>query len=159
MKAEYISPFIDSALNVLKTMAKTEAVPQKPYVKENHLTQGVITGLIGMASSELNGNMILSFEESVILDVVSKMLMEEFTELNDEITDAVGELTNMISGGSKKILADMGHKFDMATPIMVVGKGIELKQLADHPVISIEFVNDKGRFWIEANLAPTSSKK
>ncbi len=153
MKAEYINPFVDSTLNVLSTMAFTDSSPGAPSLKKDNLTKGAVTGLIGMAGSEINGNMILSFEKATILSIVSKMVMEEFSEINDDVTDAVGELTNMISGGAKKLLSEHGLSFDMATPIMIVGQNVELKQLSDHPVISIDFTTDSGKFWVEANLA------
>lgn len=153
MKAEYINPFIDSTLNVLSTMAFTQSTPGSPSLKKNNLTQGEVTGLIGMAGAEMNGNMILSFEKSAILSIVSKMVMEEYTVINDDVTDAVGELTNMISGGAKKLLSEQGLSFNMATPIMIVGQGVELRQLSDHPVISIDFSTEAGKFWVEANLA------
>ena len=153
MKAEFINPFIDAVVNVLSTMAQVNPNPGKPFLKETSQTYGVVTGLIGMAGSEVNGNMILSFELSPILTIVNNMLMESFTELNDEVVDAVGEITNMVSGGAKKNLAELGHKFDMATPVMIQGKEVELKQLSEAPVISIPFSIPEGQFWVEANLA------
>ena len=33
MRAEFINPFLEATLSVLKTMASAEAVPGKPYVK------------------------------------------------------------------------------------------------------------------------------
>ncbi|MCB0329936.1 MAG: chemotaxis protein CheX, partial [Bdellovibrionales bacterium] len=83
MKAEYINPFIESTKNVLKTMAFTEVVGGVPSRKNDEMTRGEVNGLIGMAGSEVSGNMILSFQRDTILGIVSKMLMEEFTELNE----------------------------------------------------------------------------
>ncbi|MCI5065159.1 chemotaxis protein CheX [bacterium] len=155
MKAEYINPFISSTVNVLQTMASTEVRGGKPSRKEGDLTRGELNGLIGMAGTQVSGNMTLSFEQQTILSIVSKMLMEEFTELNEDVEDAVGELTNMITGGVKKLLNENGHSFEMATPMIIKGKGVSIKQFSESPVLSIEFECDSGKFWIEANLAPT----
>jgi chemotaxis protein CheX len=47
----------------------------------------------------------VSFTEASILPIVSNMFGEEIKEMNEEIKDAVGEITNMISGQASKRLA------------------------------------------------------
>ena len=153
MNVELINPFVKSAVNVLKTMAQTDPQPGKPYLKEGNLTWGVVTGVIGMAGDEVTGNMVVSFDEKSILGIVSKMLMEEFKALSPDVIDAVGEITNMISGGAKKELNEVGFNFNMATPIMVTGKDVELSQLSKAPIVVLPFTTDAGKFVIEANLA------
>lgn len=154
MKAELINPFINATLNVLKTMAQTNATPGKPGLKANNLTSGAVTGVIGMASEALNGNMVISFDQPSILAIVARMLMEEHKEINKDVIDAVGELTNMISGGAKKELSEMGFAFNMATPLMLTGQNIEMTQLSKSPIIVIPFTTPEGKFSVEANLAP-----
>ena len=157
MKKELITPFVDATLNVVKTMAQTEAVPGKPIQKVDSKTLGEITGIIGMAGDQLCGNMILSFQESTIVSIVNNMLMESYEGICDEVVDAVGELTNMITGGAKRILGESGYQFAMATPIVVVGANMEMKQLSPGPIISIPFETPSGKFWVDANLGKVSS--
>ena len=153
MKAEFINPFLQATKNVLETMCQTPVQPKKPMLKENKNTFGDVTGLIGMASETVTGCMILSFSENCIINVVANMLMEEpKTGIDDDIVDAVGELTNMICGGAKATLAKLDHKFDLATPTMITGKGIEISTLSDSPTIVIPFETEYGGFVIEANL-------
>lgn len=154
MKAELINPFIDSTMNVLSTMAQVKPVPGKPYLKQDNRSWGVVTGIIGLAGAEMVGNMMVSFEEKCILHIVSQMLMEKYTEVNDEVIDAVGEITNMITGGVKKGLLDHGLKFDLAIPVMIKGENVELTQLTKAPIIVVPFDTEQGKFVVEANLAP-----
>lgn len=159
MKAEFISPFVDSTMNVLTTMCGVNPEPGKPIVKKSASTHGEVTGLIGMAGEQVSGNMLLSFEAPVIIAIVNHMLMEEFDSINDDVLDAVGELTNMISGGAKKLLGEMGYNFEMATPIMIQGTQVELKQLSSATIISIPFHTPHGMFWVEANLASITQRQ
>lgn len=152
MKAELVNPFLEATKNVIGTMASTEATPGKPHLKEGIKTWGEVTGIIGLAGENVMGNMILSFDKASILDIVSKMLMEEFTEINDDIVDATGELTNMISGGAKPALSEQGYKLDMATPVVIVGKDVEMTQLTKAPIIVIPFSTPVGQFVVEACL-------
>lgn len=153
MKAELINPFINSASNVLKTMAQLNPVPGKPYVKTDKLTWGVVTGLIGLAGDRATGNMVISFDEGCILKVVSNMLMEDFNEMTEDVLDAVGEITNMISGGAKKELSEHGYSFDMAIPVIVRGQNVEITQITKSPIVVIPFDTEAGKFVVEANLA------
>ena len=153
MKAEFINPFINSTVNVLKTMAQLEPVPGKPYVKADKLSWGVLSGIIGLAGDKATGNMVISFDESCILRIVSNMLMEEFTEITDDVVDAVGEITNMISGGAKKELSEMGMAFDMAIPVIMKGQHIELTQITKAPIVVVPFETSAGKLVVEANLS------
>ena len=152
MDAKLINPFINATLNVLKTMAHVDAAPGKPTVKLDNRTWGDVTGIIGMAGEKVSGTMAISFEQTTILYAVSKMLMEEFTQINQDVVDAVGEITNMICGGTKKDLAEAGYKFDMAIPMIISGKGVEVKQMTASPILVIPFTSGPGSFVVEANL-------
>ncbi len=154
MKVEFINPFLQATKNVLETMCQTQVHPKKAVLKKDKITYGDVTGIIGMASSEVTGCMILSFSEKCIVNIVAKMLMEDPKDgIDDEIIDAVGELTNMICGGAKATLGKLNHKFDLATPTMITGKGVEIATLSESPTIVIPFDTEHGGFVIEANLA------
>ena len=153
MKAEFINPFLQATKNVLETMCQTPVQPKKPILKEDRNTFGDVTGIIGMASESVSGCMILSFSDKCIINVVANMLMEDpKNKIDDDIVDAVGELTNMICGGAKATLAKLDHKFDLATPTMITGKGVEISTLSETPTIVIPFETEFGGFVIEANL-------
>ncbi len=152
MKAEYITPFLNASKKVIETMAMTKVTPGKPEVKKGKTTWGAVTGIIGMASQKVKGCLLVSFEEQTIVTITNRMLCEEFSEVNSEIMDAVGELTNMICGVSKQTLDELGFSFDMASPVIISGKNIEIHQISNGPTITIPFETDAGRFVVEANL-------
>jgi chemotaxis protein CheX len=153
MKAEFINPFLQATKNVIETMAQTPVTAQKPQLKDSNTAYGEVTGIIGMTSEHITGSMIVSFSEQAILKIVANMLMEEpKTKIDDEVVDAVGELTNMICGGAKASLAKLNHKFALATPTMVMGKGVEIAYYSEAPTIVIPFETADGNFVVEANL-------
>ena len=156
MKAELINPFLNSAKNVIETMCQTPASPGKPELKQDKTAYGEITGIIGMTADDIHGSMLVSFEKDCILHIVANMLMEPVKDkIDDDIVDAVGELTNMICGGAKAQLSKLDHKFDLATPTMVVGRGVEISHYSDAPTIVIPFSTENGGFVVEANLEKT----
>lgn len=152
MNVEYINPFLLATKNVIETMAFTQVSAGKPYLKKDSRTWGVVSGLIGLAGEQVSGNMLLSFDEPSILHIVSKMLGEEFKSVSKDVTDAVGELTNMISGNAKVELNKTGLQFEMAIPATIIGKDVEITQMAPAPTVVIPFSCEAGKFVVEANL-------
>ena len=130
MRVEFINPFLMSTLNVMSTMAMIELKPSKPQRKENHTAVGDVTGLIGMVAPQLKGSLSITLDEKLALNVMQNMLGEAPPAINDEVTDMVGEITNMVAGGAKRLLGESGYEFDMATPVVVSGKNHSI----NHPV-------------------------
>lgn len=148
MDASLINPFINATMNVLETMAFIKCKAEKPYLKKDDVAKGDVTGVIGI-TGESNGTIAVTFEEETILKVVSNMFGEEMKELNNEVADAVGELTNMISGQARRELEENGKVFEAAIPSVVSGKNHQITHYTDGPKIAIPFVTDGGRFTIE----------
>lgn len=145
---EFINPFLNSVINVLSTMAFVEAKPGTPYVNKDRKAVGDVTGLIGITGFA-EGTISLTLEENAILKIVNNMLYEDFKELNDDISDAVGELTNMIAGQARAELAEQGKKFEASTPSVVTGKGHKINHIGSAPILSIPFSIDEGTFVVE----------
>ena len=158
MNVEFINPFLESTVKVIETMAATKVTVGTPTLKQGNKAWGLVSGVIGMASQNLAGCLIISFDQGSILGIVGGMLGEEMSAVTPDVVDAVGELTNMICGGAKAVLAQQGHKFDMATPVMLVGQEVEISQLSKAPVITIPFKTDRGEFVVEASMHPRGKK-
>lgn len=154
MDAKLINPFINATVNVLETMAFTKSEAGKPYLKKEDVAQGDVSGVIGF-TGETNGTVAVTFDEGCILKIVTNMFGEEVTEINDEITDAVGEITNMISGQARKELEEIGRVFQGAIPTVVTGKNHKLESMTKGPKIAIPFKTEAGSFTIEVCLENT----
>ena len=152
MHTDVINAFLKSTKSVIETMAKVEPRAAAPKVRTDNRTSGIVSGLIGLAGPALNGNMLLSFDQEAILAIVSSMFGEEFEEVNDDVVDAVGELTNVISGAAKVELGKRGYQFEMAIPVTIVGQNVEISQISRTTVIQIPFSLAKGSFTVDCQL-------
>jgi len=151
MDVQLINPFINATLKVLETMAFVKAKAGKPFLKKDNTARGDVSGIIGF-TGETSGTVSVSFNESCILKIVSSMFGEEITEMNSEIADAVGEITNMISGQARQELEGIGRLFHAAIPSVVTGKEHEIKTNAKGPKVAIPFDTAAGSFTIEVCL-------
>ena len=79
------------------------------------------------------------------------------SEINNEISDAVGELTNMISGQARKELAEMDKVFEGTIPTVITGKNHKLETKTTGPKVAIPFTTDFGSFTIEVCLEKKSA--
>lgn len=158
MKAEYINPFINAVMSTMDTMALTPSTPGRPYLKSDTRTYGPATGVIGMEGPNMRGSMAISFDEPCILGVCSRMFMQDVAVIDENTLDAVGELTNVIAGVAKLEMSERGLLFDMAIPFMIAGRGIEIDQFAQRPIVVIPFQTEFGNFVVESNVSPTKEK-
>lgn len=151
MDVKYINPFISATMHVLKTLASTEVETGKPFLKKDNIARGDVTGIIGL-TGEARGTICVSFTEQSILAIVSKMFGEEVKELNEEIRDAVGEISNMISGQARRTLEEMGKSLTAAIPTVIMGKKHTLSHITSYPIVAIPFSTPNGGFTIEVCL-------
>jgi chemotaxis protein CheX len=146
-----IAQFVEATTSVLSTMAMTEAKVGTPFVKQHAGAQGDITGVIGFSNpkGKSRGTMSLTFTTATALGIVSAMIYEEQLELNDVVTDAVGELTNMISGQARKGLVGMGMVFEGAIPSVITGKGHTIRHVSTSAILAIPFETQHGPMIVE----------
>jgi len=146
-----IKQFVDATVNVLNTMAMTEAKAEAPFVKQHAVAQGDITGVIGFSNpkGKSKGTMSLTLTDASALGIISSMLFEEITEVNDAVTDGVGELTNMICGQARKGLVEMGMVFEGAIPSVVTGHGHTIRHVSTSAILAIPFQTKYGPLMVE----------
>ena len=149
MNAEFINPFLSSLQNVLSTMANVQIRPGKPGLKRDEVARGDVSGLIGMVGKQTKGSFSISFETKLALEIMNRMLGERPDTINEDVTDMVGEITNMVTGGAKNILGDKGYDFDMATPAVVSGVAHTISHKAKGPKLILPFDSDFGKVYIE----------
>ncbi|MCL2669568.1 MAG: chemotaxis protein CheX [Syntrophaceae bacterium] len=152
MDVQFLNPFLDGTKQVLETMAMVSPVAGKPYLKKDRTAKGDVSGIIGMTGSA-QGSLALSFSQSCILKIVSNMLGETHQEINDEVRDAVGELTNMISGTARKNLEAKGFNILAAIPTVVSGKDHCIIHVLGGPSIIIPFETEGGPFFVDVCLS------
>lgn len=154
LDTEFINPFLNATIHVLKVQATTEARPGKVHMKKpNDQTMGDVSGIIGIVSDAFNGSVVISFPEQTFLKIMSSMLGEVYTKLDKDIIDGAGELTNMIFGQAKIVLNEKGYGIKTAIPSVVSGKNHILTAQSKGPVVVVPFESTAGNFVVEICLS------
>jgi chemotaxis protein CheX len=138
MDVKYINPFVTASQVVFKTMLGIDAVLGKPILKDVRATSGDVTGIMGLVGDK-RGTIAISFREAGALFVFKTLIGEEYTKVGPEVVDAIGELTNIISGQARKEFEKAGINLKAAIPMVVVGHNVELNFITKIPIISLPF--------------------
>ena len=154
---EFSKPFIDNLKETFKMMVQTDVVVHTPKIKETPIAKGDITSLIGMNGTKqteteersFKGLLAMTFPEDVYIKLASRMLMEEYTEYNNEISDVGSEICNIVMGNSKNGLSQLGFKIGMASPSTIRGTNHQIKYPPKTVVIEITCSTDVGDFILE----------
>lgn len=158
MNVKYINPFISGAEEVLKKMASIEVVVQKPFVKTTNEACGDVTGIIGITGDAI-GSLAISFTGGCICHIVGRMLGGEYSDATGEVIDAVGELTNMISGVARSKMEKEGMTVYAAIPTVIFGAHHTINHILKAPSIVVPFSLSAGHFFIDVCIRETGGKE
>ncbi len=150
MRAEYINPFLVSTANTFRTMLNCEIQRGELGLQTGRLHE--ISGIIGLSGRAM-GMVILSLSQSVALKVASTLLMVETDEIDDDVIDAVGEMTNMVAGSAKAELSE----FDMSIslPSVITGGRHRIRFPSNVTPVSVPYETPWGPMKLEVGLTPS----
>jgi len=156
MDVQFINPVLNAIKSTLLQMAgiNNMSVGKPEVIKNYQQANGVVTGIMTMTGDKAVASIALTFTESSILSIASKMLPDNHSSVNGLVGDLVGELANIVMGDAKRQLEEKGLNFQMALPIIVIGREHLIAHKANAPVIRVPFSTQAGEFCVEAVYQP-----
>ena len=143
-----------AAANVFSTMLGVEiqrgAVSVESGTPEPN--DGVVS-FIGLAGSWA-GTGSVSCSPVAACRICSLMLLTESTAVDEEVLDAVAELTNMIIGSVKTDLEQHLGPLGLSIPTVVFGRNFRTKSAGSNEWIVVEFHWQEETFLVKLCLAP-----
>jgi chemotaxis protein CheX len=145
--------FVGAATVTLYTMAGIIITPGKFFVKHDHKALGCITATISVTGHK-HGTIVVSFDRGSAVALVQGMLGDDVEDMERDMQDAVGEITNMISGQARAAIAEAGIALQASTPTVMVGDDLQIEYTAQAPIIVIPFTTRAGTsFTVEFCLS------
>lgn len=154
MDPRYIQPFVVAVKKVFDTMINVPFSLGKPTLKQGNEVPHEISGIIGL-SGNVSGCVVISLSSEVAFQLVSVLLGEKVTQLNEVCTDAIGEITNMIAGNAKTDFPGTGNS--ISVPSVVYGKH-KVTYPSGIPIITIPCKTEKGDLIIEIAIKKKSEE-
>jgi Predicted inhibitor of MCP methylation, homolog of CheC len=116
MKNDVLTPFTNAACNTLKLLLDVDALAEAARVieacPENTDQIDVVIGITG----DLDGEVLYRFPTDTTLEIVKMMSGMEFTEVDEFVTSALGEIANIISGNAVTDLSQKDITCDILPP-------------------------------------------
>ncbi|GAB6888613.1 chemotaxis protein CheX [Desulfothermus okinawensis JCM 13304] len=154
MDIKLAKPFIEATVNVLSTMAMINPKAEKPYIKDNNRAFGDVSGIVGFtAQGGKKGVMSVSFSKKCAVQIVKNLLGDDIENIVEDVQDAVGEITNMISGQARAKLADMGIAMEGATPTVIMGENHTITHITKNKIMAVPFTTEHGDFVVEFSMS------
>lgn len=151
MRADILNPFLAATGEVFRTMAGLEPRRGTPRLKGSEDACFDVSGVVGL-TGQVQGFVALSFGRSAAFHVVGAFRGEAVAAVDEEVKDAVGELTNMVAGGAKRTLAEAGYDLRISIPSVIVGPGHTISRPRGVPCFEIPFETEAGSFSVELCL-------
>jgi len=149
MKAEYINPFLLSTISTFDTMLNCKLERGEPYLKTATSPRHEVSGVIGL-SGKAAGMVVLGLGGETAIHAAEALLQERPPELNADVTDAIGELVNIIAGSAKVKLEHLN--LSVSLPTVITGKNHSTEFPRKVTPICIPFNSQWGDITVEVGL-------
>jgi chemotaxis protein CheX len=129
-----------ASIEVFSTMLGTDLGPCQISVQQGapETTDGVVS-FIGLAGAWAGTGSIYCSPE-LACRICSLMLLAETTSVNEDVLDAVAELTNMIIGCAKTELEQHLGTLGLSIPTVVFGRNFHTKSAGTAEWLVLEFL-------------------
>lgn len=149
MKLEFVKPFVDSTMTVLRKILNTEIRQGEIKLLRTPELTGDISLVIGI-QDESGESIILNTDARTAMGICGAMNGTPFEAMNELGFDTLGEVANMIAGNAVTILNERGFDFTVRVPFAVSGEdipgitgGLELFQvpvLSEYGEVTVNFM-------------------
>jgi len=155
MKVEYINPFLTAAISAFDTMLGCALTRGAPYVKDGAQPEHEVSGVIGLTGNA-KGTVVLGLGREAAISAAEVLLEKRPAEIDAEVTDAVGELANIIAGSAKAQLQHL--ELGVGLPTVITGKGHCIEFPQHVTPICIPFESPWGPVTVEVGLTEQSGR-
>ncbi|NIZ40627.1 chemotaxis protein CheX [Entomospira nematocerorum] len=149
MRVDYINPFVESAFSVIREVLNCDVKRGSIYLKNNTQSIMGVAAIVGLAGA-VEGRILIDMDKDTALKVVSSMNFEEITELDDLSKSTLSELANMVTGHAVTRLHELGFRFDLTPPAVIMGDNLKIHDVGVEALV-VPMITTFGK--IEINVA------
>lgn len=118
-KMDLLEPISYSALRVFTEYLKLEIREKSVTSRDQLLPRFEISIILDIFFQECEGKVILNLSKKLALKIYELLLNEKAEDFNNEVKDAIAELTNMITGNAKSEFEKSGIYYKISTPVVL----------------------------------------
>jgi chemotaxis protein CheX len=132
----WISLIEVSAREVFELMLSSRLIVQE---SSPDLSSLGMTSMVGLAG-QLCGLLSVRCDRKAAALMTSKMLGVPLDQVGPEVSDALGEICNMVAGNFKNKIAGLGDGCLLSPPTVITGTDYDLHSLAESPGLEVRLL-------------------
>ncbi|HUA18151.1 MAG TPA: chemotaxis protein CheX [Bryobacteraceae bacterium] len=155
--AEMLEAIQAATHEVFSTMLNLDLTQGDPPSEKKPLKPGSgVVSLIGLAGSWVgSGSLILTSQFAC--KIASQLLMAEYQEIDDDVLDAVAEVTNMIMGNVKTVLEARLGAMGLSIPTIIYGENFQTRSAGNQDWTVVPFLLGDEKMCVQVCIAPNVS--
>jgi chemotaxis protein CheX len=139
---------------VFTTMLNLELTVGDVFVeKEEAVPSSGVVSLIGLAGSWV-GSGSLACSAGCAAKIAGALLMTPYDAVNEDVLDAVAEVTNMIVGNVKTALESRLGAMGLSTPTVIYGRNFQTRSSGNQEWTVVPFTLGEDRMCVQVCIAP-----
>lgn len=147
---KFMNPFVDAASEVLAAEVQVKIERGTLGLQKTALTTNDITVLLSLVG-QVEGVVLYEMSTSTGMQLVSRMMGQEFPEFDNLAQSGVAELGNVITGQATIKLSKEGYRVDISPPTLIQGRDIQISTL-DFPRIVVPLKTEIGDILVHLAL-------
>lgn len=147
--------FVDSVQEIFETMVFMPVTAEEPLAEGHVAPKGGIAGSLSITSDDITINLSLVFGTELAFTIFRAMMGMEGSDpvQIEEVSDIVGELANMTSGGAKTRMQDEYPHLQLGLPSVVVGQELYVDPPKNAQTVIVPLAAESGKFFLEVSLS------
>lgn len=141
----------DATKEIFETMIMLDISAGDPLAENVNSFKCSVSGVIGLAGT-CKGMIAIHTPDAVAKAITGSFLGMEVEEVDDDVTDAIGELANMLGGSIKMVLDSAGKDVTLSIPSCIHGEEYSMDCVADADWVVVPFTIDAGQFLVELQI-------
>lgn len=153
---EMVEAIRSATADVFTTMLSLSVTPGEVFVeKEEAVPSSGVVSLIGLAGSWV-GSGSVACSAACATKIASALLMAPYTAIDEDVLDAVAEVTNMIIGNVKTALENRLGAMCLSTPTVIYGRNFQTRSSGAQEWTVVPFALADDQLFVQMCIAPNS---
>src|ERR1700722_11169028 len=146
---ELVQAIGSASEELFTTMLNVAVTPGEVFVeKEEAIPSSGVVSLIGLAGSWV-GSGSLACSEGCAARIASALLMAPYAAIDEDVLDAVAEVTNMIIGNVKTALESRLGAMGLSTPTVIYGHNFQTRSSGNQEWTVVPFALEEARLCVQ----------
>jgi chemotaxis protein CheX len=157
-QADLVAAMKAATVEVFSTMLGMEAIAGE-ILTEHTVSASNVSGVVSIVgiAGVWAGTGGVACSGALACRLSSQFLMTEYESVNDDVLDAVGEITNMIIGNVKTALEERLGPMGLSTPTVIFGRNFQTRSARTHEWTMIPFECGSDRIFVQMCISPNTN--